>query len=234
MTGKADFIGEARKRLLNLGLVPTEIEEDLRRIEVGGGTIDLELLKGEKVSKAVLSSIKIEGMSVSEESVIVWPEEGYDFPILWCNLTTMPGMNMTIMDFMPLMDIVVWQDYAEKYLNVLAELKEKSLGIFGGAVVEKDFHLSSVVGWALSPYKALIKLSEEGTSKVADVLALYCDAYSKILREAMPVEDPRERGLSARRREAVRKLMKENDPGYPIMAGIFGDERTRKVFDIVF
>jgi len=28
--------------------------------------------------------------------------------------------------------------------------------------------------------------------------------------------------------------MKENDPGYPIMIGIFGEENTKKQFDIIF
>jgi hypothetical protein len=48
------------------------------------------------------------------------------------------------------------------------------------------------------------------------------------------VSDSAEREFVTRRREAVRRLMKENDPGYPLMVNLFGKEQTAQVFDIVF
>jgi ribosomal protein S6 len=43
-----------------------------------------------------------------------------------------------------------------------------------------------------------------------------------------------ERAFAMRKREAARRIMKENDPGYYFMVNIFGQETTTKVFDFIF
>jgi len=234
MTTGTNFIESAKKNLQALGLKPVAIEPGLKRIEVPGGTIDLEVFEGDKIEKVVFSSIKVHEMSVAEESVIIWPADYYDIPVLWCNLTAMPGMNVSILDFIPLMDIVVWPDYAERYLALLPEIKEETLEILKETITEKDFPLSSIVGWTMSPYRTLLKLTDEGIPKIPAVLSLYCNAYAELLRKAVPSTYAEDRKFSKRKKEGVRKLMKENDPGYPIMLSIFGEENTGKVFDIVF
>ena len=37
-----------------------------------------------------------------------------------------------------------------------------------------------------------------------------------------------------KKKAATRTLMKANDPGYPFMVSVFGEEKTKSVFDSVF
>ena len=59
-------------------------------------------------------------------------------------------------------------------------------------------------------------------------------AKQRKLKRAEPLTAGEELDFCKRKKEATRKLMKENDPGYPFMVNVFGEEKTRKVFDIVF
>ena len=59
-------------------------------------------------------------------------------------------------------------------------------------------------------------------------------AKQRKLKRAEPLTAGEELDFCKRKKEATRKLMKENDPGYPFMVNIFGEEKTHKVFDIVF
>jgi hypothetical protein len=50
----------------------------------------------------------------------------------------------------------------------------------------------------------------------------------------VPITDEKIKEHSIRKKMAARALMKANDPGYPFMIDVFGEERTRRVFNIVF
>jgi hypothetical protein len=234
MSAPFNFIENIKKNLSGLDLQPLMIDPALSSVEVAGGRIRLEVFRSDKISKAVFSIIEIDAMDVSEQSVIMWPQDGYDLPIFWCNLTQMPGLSFHIFDLIPLMDIVVWQEYGEKYLLKLPELRQKAEELLGGGITEKNFALSSLVGWTFSPYRILLKLSEEGVAALAPVLQEYAAAYLECYKKAEPVSRPEERAFAMRKREAARKIMKENDPGYPLMTNLFGEDRTVKIFDIVF
>ena len=91
------------------------LDQELQHIEVEGGTIDLELFRCEKIEKVVLSGIKVHETGVTDETVIIWPDASHNFPALWCTLTIIPSvMNIPIIDIVPMMDFVVWPEYAEK------------------------------------------------------------------------------------------------------------------------
>ena len=79
-----------------------------------------------------------------------------------------------------------------------------------------------------------VNISDEGISRLPEVMYEYMKAYSKLWQEAEQVTNKRERDFYLKKKEATRLLMKGNAPGFPIMAGIFGEEKTRKVFDLVF
>ena len=233
--GKIDFMKEARQALKQLPLANISLERDLQQIEVEGGTINLELFRCEKIEKVVFSAIKIHESGVSDETVIIWPDNAYNFPALWCTLTVIPSvMNVPIIDFVPMMDFVVWPAYAEKYVQGVKDLKLKALEILGETVVDKAVYLPSLSVYTFSPYSLVVNISEEGISRLPEVMDEYINAYSKLWQEAEQVIDKPEQDFYLKKKEATRLLMKGNDPGFPIMAGIFGEEKTRKVFDLVF
>ena len=127
MEDETDFIGNVKKSLEQLSLREVAFDPELKKIEVEGSSIDITMFKAEKIEKLTFSTIKIHESSVSEKSVLVWPEDTYDLPLFWCNLTQMPGMNIFINGFCPLMDIVVWPQYGERYLDELMTIKESAV-----------------------------------------------------------------------------------------------------------
>lgn len=234
MSAPINFIEKVQQSLAGLNLKPLMIDPIISSLNVEGGRIKLEVFTADKISKAVFSTIEIDSMSVSEQSVIIWPGDGYDLPIFWCNLTQMPGLSFHIFDLIPLMDIVVWQEYGEKYLLKLPELRQKTEELLSSGITEKNFTLSSLVGWTFSPYRILFKLNEEGVAALAPVVQEYAAAYLDCYKKAELVAQQEERTFAMRKREAARKIMKENDPGYPLMTNLFGEDRTAKIFDVVF
>ena len=87
---KIDFMKEAKQSLKQLPLTDCSLDQDLQHIDVEGGTIDLELFRCEKIEKVVLSAIKVHESGVTDETVIVWPDNAYNFPALWLTLTVVP------------------------------------------------------------------------------------------------------------------------------------------------
>jgi hypothetical protein len=234
MASTCNFLEEVKGSLAGLAMKPIALNPSLAHVEVEGGRSRLEVFQSEKISKAVFSAIEIDSLSVCEQSVIIWPQDNYDLPIFWCNLTQMPGVSFHIFDLIPVMDIVLWPQYGQRYLMILLELREKAEELLGAEVVEKNFALTSLVSWALSPYRIQLKITEEGIARLAFILKEYGATYQNFYRTASPVPDNTERTLAMRRRDAVRRLMKENDPGYPLMVNLFGEERTTEVFEIIF
>jgi hypothetical protein len=77
-------------------------------------------------------------------------------------------------------------------------------------------------------------ISDEGIPRVPKVAEEYINAYIEMSNNDVPITDEKIKEHSIRKKMAARALMKANDPGYPFMIDVFGEERTRKVFDIVF
>lgn len=230
-----DFAGEAKKCLGSLALQPREIDAGLKHIEVPGGTIDLEVYRADKLEKVVFCSINMHETGVVEATAMAWPDDDHNVPILWCNLTVVPSvMNVPIFDFVPMMDIVVFPDYAATYTAPLSDLRAQALETLGDTVLDKATNLPSLSVYALSPYRLISMLSDEGVDRVPDVLAAYIGTYLNLIEQAGPVTDASALSYFRTRKVATRALMKANDPGYPFMVDVFGEETTHAVFDIVF
>ncbi len=123
------FAAEAKKSLeALLPLQPVALDPQLQHIKTEGGSVDIELFKADKFEKIVLCTINIFETEVVEATVMAWPDEKHNFPILWGNLTIVPYvMNVPIFDFVPLMDPVLYQDYADTYIEGVNELKADAL-----------------------------------------------------------------------------------------------------------
>lgn len=235
MADNLDLIFEAKKFLEKLPLESVSIDQGLKHIKVDGGTINLEVYKCEKIEKVVFVTIKIHETGVSDETIIIWPDDSYNFPFFWCTLTVLPSvMNVLILDFAPLMDFVVWPKYAEKYIQGINNLKTKAFEILSDTIVAKSVDLPSLSVYTFSPYRIVANILDEGIALLPQVLNEYLPAYIKHWQQAEQITENKNREFYLKKKEATRKLLKGNDPGYPIMVGVFGEEKTRKVFDFVF
>ena len=69
---------------------------------------------------------------------------------------------------------------------------------------------------------------------IPQITDAYVKAYIKLWEKAGQVGKAADLEHYAKKRAAMRSLMKCNDPGYPFMIDIFGEKMTHKVFDTVF
>ncbi|MBN2106580.1 MAG: hypothetical protein JW832_04080 [Deltaproteobacteria bacterium] len=230
------FAAEAKKSLeALLPLQPVALDPQLQHIKTAGGSVDIEFFRADKFEKIVLCTINIFETEVVEATVMAWPDDRHNFPILWGNLTIVPCvMNVPIFDFVPLMDTVLWPDYADTYIEGVNELKADSLELLGDTVLNKDVVLPSKTIYTLSPYRLIANIKEEGVALVPQITDAYIKAYVKLWEKAGPVGNAADLDHYAKKRSATRTLMKGNDPGYPFMIDAFGEEKTHKVFDIIF
>ncbi len=235
MTAAIDFVDHAKKCMGALSLVPVDLDPKLARIEVEGGTIALDLFKTEKLEKIVLCTILMHETGVVESTAMAWPDDNHNLPILWCNLTIVPGvMNIPIFDFVPLMDLVVWPDYAERYIAGVSTLRDNALELLGETVTDKAVNLPSRSVYTMSPYRLVAKVTGDGIEKIPAVLNAYIGAYIALWEKASRLDDGPEKQFYLTKKAATRKLMKANDPGYAFMIDVFGEASTKKVFDNVF
>jgi len=234
MTQINAFVEAAKKAFMQTAMSSVAIEPDLRTIKTAGGSVVLEVFKAEKFSKIVFCTIVIDETGVLESTAMAWPDEDHNFPILWCNFTIVPEvMNVPIFDFIPMMDIIAQPDYATRYVEGISDLKAEALDILGESVLNKAVDLPSRTVYALSPYKLIPMVTQEGIELVPKVTSMYIAAYLKLVQDAGPVP-AQERQYYLHRRQQLRALMKANDPGYPFMVDVFGEEMTHRVFDEVF
>ena len=235
MNANTDFILKAKDIFSTLVLSKVELDPEIRKIEADGGLIELEVYKTEKLEKIVFCFINIFDSGVIEATVLAWPDDQYNFPVLWCNLTIVPAvMNVPVFDFIPLEDIVIHPEYADQYLDNLSELRSKALDVFGDTVIDKAIDLPSKTVYSLSPFNLVAMISGEGIPHVPKVAEEYINAYIEMSKNAVPITDEKIKEHSIRKKMAARALMKANDPGYPFMIDVFGEDRTRRVFNIVF
>jgi len=235
MSAAIDFADYAKKYMGAFNLVSVDLDPKLARIDVEGGTIALDLFKTAKLEKVVFCTIRMHDTGVVESTAMAWPDDHHHLPILWCNLTIVPGvMNIPIFDFVPLMDMVVWPEYAERYIAGVSDLRDNALELLGDTVTDNAVNLPSLSVYTLSPYRLVAKVTDEGVEKIPEVLKAYTSEYTKLWEQAFRLDDGPEKKFYLTKKAATRKLMKANDPGYAFMIDVFGEEGTKKVFDSVF
>jgi len=235
MTQVNAFVEAAKKAFRQISLSEIAIAQDLRTVKADGGSVMLDVFKAEKFAKIVFCTISIDDTGVVESTAMAWPDDEHDFPILWCNFTIVPEvMNVPVFDFIPMMDIIAWPDYATRYVEGLNDLKADALDMLGETVLQKAVDLPSRTVFALSPYKLIPMISAEGIELVPRVTVHYIEAYLKLVHSAEPIPDSAAREYYLRRKQQLRTLMKANDPGYPFMVDVFGEDMTQRVFDQVF
>jgi hypothetical protein len=231
-----DFIGSAKQSLSTFIGEPVEFDETLAHYEGEGGTIDLEVYTSDKIEKIVFSSIHIEENDVWEESVFIYPAEGYEFPVFWANLTRMFTLvNIMIFDFLPLQDLVMTPSYGKRYMEPLAETKKQVMDdVLKRTVRDKAVFFASPFMYVYSPYKMLAQVSIPGAMRIADVVDAYAETYISLCDNATILDEGERRSYAEQKLTTLREFLSENDPGYEPMTNAFGEEKTQEIMDVIF
>ena len=90
MAEEIRFCRSGKKSFKALPLQALALDPQLQHIKAEGGAVDIELYKADKFEKIVLCTIKIYEISMVEATVLAWPDDKHNFPVLWCNLTHSP------------------------------------------------------------------------------------------------------------------------------------------------
>jgi len=236
-----DFFGDMEAQLTEFMVEELAVDPAVGNVVTDGGEVTVQWYRADKIDRVVFSSIHIKETGVYEESVFVYPEEGYEFPVLWTNLTQMSGMYILVVDFIPLQDIVMKKDYGQRYLAPLKTAKDNVLGTYdspgileGGVLDEVSFENYCSI-YVFSPYKTIIMVAPNAIDRLADVLHEYCAAYISLVNESEMLEvGSADREYAADRLDAMLNLLQECDPGYKYMVEAFGQETTDGIFDVVF
>jgi hypothetical protein len=230
-----DFIGSAKTSLSTFMDESVAVDESLAHYEGEGGTIELDVYTGDKIEKIVFSSIQIESTGVSEESVFIYPAEGYEFPVFWANMTRFSVITILIFDFLPLQDLVMTPSYGEQYMEPLAETKALVMDeVLKRTVRDKAVSYASPFMYVYSPYKMLAQVSIPGAMRIAEVVDAYADAYISLCDNATVLEVGERRSYAEKKHTSLRDFLSQNDPGYPYMIEAFGEEKTKEIMDVIF
>jgi hypothetical protein len=153
------------------------------------------------LEKIVFCFINIFGSGVIEATVLAWPDDKYNFPVLWCNITIVPSvMNVPVFDFIPLEDIVLRPEYADQYLEDLCGLRTNALEILDETLIDKAVDLPSKTVYSLSPFNLVAMISDEGISYVPKAVEEYINAYIEMSNNAVPVADEKVKEQSIRKK----------------------------------
>lgn len=255
------FIENAKTTFESLMETPVDFDEELRNYvtEDGKGSLELDVYTSDKIEKIVFSAIQLENKieyedpetgkistmeyEVSEESVFIYPDEGYELPVFWSNMTCMYMMGgliktyILIFDFLPLQDLVMTPDYGTEYIAPLYDTKKHVMeDILKRTVKNKDAYenLGPPVPNVYSPYRMITQVSFFGALRNADVLDAYGSAYLNLVETATQLAPGAQLDYASQKHSALREFLGANDPGYKYMLDVFGEDVTQRVGDVIF
>jgi hypothetical protein len=221
-----------KEALKGTKLIKIPLEKGMDRIEVEKGSSTIEIHRAERLERIILSSIDIKG-AAREQTLFIWPEPKYYLPLFWCNLTRIDNRSFFILDYLPLLDPVVWPEYFEQCLKGFSTLRPKLLDVMKEFILDKDPTLPAPIAILLSPFKITISIKAEGDVKLYEIIQTGICSYLEMAKKALPVSEE-EKVFLLKKRENVKRQMRSNDPGYPFMVNTFGEELTKKIFDTIF
>jgi len=166
--------------------------------------------------------------------------DDYDLPIYACEFDeSAPRLAVTI-DFMPLADIAVHEEYGERYLDPLAGLwrKYRTIPGFtkeGRCLVQRRYGPWPWARETLSPYCLDGKIEErEDRKKVMEAIVEYTRVWLDLWRKAKPISDPEYKQEILMRKKTMQRYYRDRDPGGEVLKKIFGEGKHRLFVSLVF
>jgi hypothetical protein len=125
--------------------------------------------------------------------------------------------------------------YGQTYMEPLNATKAAVMDdILKRTVRDKAVEFSSLAVYAYSPYKMVVRVSKRGALKIADIVDAYGKTFIDLAQKAPQLEEGQARTYATQKLAALRKLMRENDPGYKYMLEVFGEDKTEEIMDVIF
>jgi hypothetical protein len=162
----------------------------------------------------------------------IWPEDKYALPIYSSFWAESQKGSYFLLDLYPLADCICDLDYLEQYLMPLEEAYEKGLQDFSKKVVRDPHWFKALV----SPFYITADFSpstKESQGRVIETKVDYLEQYLQLWKNEEPGDPEYMKPLVARK-EAIRKCLKENDPGGFMLEKAVGQEMADLHLEVLF
>ncbi len=150
-----------------------------------------------------------------------WPNDDYDFPVLVLAWEESKKRLHIIIDVMPIVDVVEYEWYREKYLDGIEPVYNEYKDLIGSPSTYRWFRAQA------GPY-----LIFDGPSMQRD-RALQCEVeymkyWVKTVQESEPVTDEQYRQYANKRKRTIMAQLRQRDPLGSVMLRTLGPELGRK------
>jgi len=155
-------------------------------------------------------------------ALITIPDDDHELPMLVLEWSETENSISIVVDFIPLVDLVMREDYREKYLDPLDPYWTKYKGLPG--MEPNRFAWSRML---FSPYYlsgAISKENEQNKRDCMDVIKSYLELWINLWQKGEPVEDDATRAYIKERKTKIREIFRANDEGAKTMAQMVGQE----------
>lgn len=155
-------------------------------------------------------------------AVIAIPQDDYELPMPVLEWSETENTISVLVDFIPVVDLVMREDYRVKYLDPLEKYWSKYKDLPG---MEPNRF-----AWArqmFSPYYLsghIPKESEQNRKECLELIQNYLELWINLWQKAEPVKDDGTRECVKERRAHIRKIFRENDEGAKSMRQMVGKE----------
>ena len=177
--------------------------------------------KMEKCEKLSLSSFLLMDR-ILVVAVTIIPLDDYEIPMLVLEWSETESIISILVDYIPLVDLVMRDGYREQYLDPLKEywLKFKDLP----GIEPNPFEWARQVLGPYSLFGNIPKDSKQNMEKCMELFQNYLEVWLTICRKAEPIQDNRTKDYIKVRKEKIRKIFLENDEGSQSMGQLIGTD----------
>ncbi len=152
-------------------------------------------------------------------ALIIFPHDDYDLPILVMEWNETEKTISLVIDLVPTVDLVMYDDYRTKYIDGLEQywMKYKSLS----GMEPNRF------AWVFSPYYLSGSLSKDKEKNIDDSLGIiksYLDYWLTQRESAVPIADENMKAYIKNRKQKMREHFRSGDEGAKTLAQMVGQE----------
>lgn len=167
--------------------------------------------------------------------------DDYDLPIFACEFDESAKRVSITIDFMPVVDMALYPEYRQKYLDPLADAWRNYRTIPGLTDEEGRCLVQRRYGpwpWARSsmshfPVDGRISNNED-RFKVIEAVIYYAKTWIEIMKNAQPVKDEAYKKEMLTRKRAMQHYYRTLDPGGEVLKKIVGDEMEKLIVSLIF
>ena len=212
--------------LKDLGLKKLEeIEgEDLRVLQEG---ITKPMIKGafrhfynDKIEKLAHMWVLISG-SIAGGMWMGWPNENYDYPALVMAWEESKKRLHIIIDLMPMVDVVEYESYREKYLDPIEPVFNEYKDLIGPPSTYRWFRAQ------LGPYNIFDGPSGQRERALTCQME-YIKHWAELVKNAEPMEDGPYKEYVNKRKRTIQLQLRQRDPLGSVLIRTMGEELGKK------